>query len=232
MFIMRAMINAVFFDLDETLVDAEQAHAKATIQAFAYFGYDYLDIRKKSPDHISRGMRVKDNLKARRDGAGISEVEIPIEKLIEVREKFFLELVKKEAFLLKGAQEILRLMKDKNIQVAIVSSGTKDYLSLILDIFRFKNLIDFVVSGDDVQEGKPNPECYLKAYEVARLLIPTLETKECLVFEDTKAGITAGKKAGMRVVFIPTPGSVMPTTFFPDYQINSLLEFDKSILAE
>jgi HAD superfamily hydrolase (TIGR01509 family) len=225
------MIRAVFFDLDETLIDAETAHKKATSQAFAYFGYDYAEVRKKSSRYTSMGKRVYDNLKIRRDAAGISEIEIPMEKLREVREKYFLEHVKNDTILLEGVHEILNTIREKNILAAIVSSGTKVYINLILDMFHLQSYVNFIISGDDVQEGKPNPECYLVAYKQAFQILPNLQTKECLVFEDTEAGVTAGKKAGMKVVLIPTSYSIMPTTILPDYEINSLLMFDKTILS-
>lgn len=103
------MIRAAFFDLDETLINAEYAHKIATEKAFATFGYDYSEIRKKSPGYTSMGKRVYDNLKARRDGAGISEVDIPMDKLQEVREKLFLPLMKEEIVLLEGARKLWKL---------------------------------------------------------------------------------------------------------------------------
>lgn len=224
------MIKAAFFDLDETLINAEHAHKKATERAFASFGYDYSEVRKKSPNHISMGKRVYDNLKARRDGAGITEEQIPMDKLQEIREGFFLSLMKDEVVLLDGVHEILEIMQQKNIITAIVSSGTKKYVELVLDIFNLRNNIHFIITGDDVERGKPEPECYLKAYEKAHNELQNLHNLECIVFEDTESGITAGKKAGMKVVYIPTSTSVPPIDYLPDYTINSLLNFNTEVL--
>lgn len=224
------MIRASFFDLDETLVNAEHAHKIATEKAFAYFGYDYVEVRKKSPTYFSVGKRVYDNLKSRRDGAGITEQEIPMDTLQTVRENYFLELMQKEAILMPGSLQTLCLMKEHNITTAIVSSGTKKYIDIFIETFHLKAYVNFEIAGDDVANGKPDPECYRKAYEKALITIPDLQTNECLVFEDTEAGVTAGKNAGMKVVLIPTPSSIMPKEIQPDYQIDSLLNFDVSIL--
>lgn len=225
------MIKAAFFDLDETLVDADYAHKIATEKAFAYFGYDYREIRKKSlENYSSMGKRVSDSLRIRRDAAGITEQEIPIKKLLTIRENYFLELIG-EIVLLKGAREIVRFMKEKNVVTAIVSSGVKTYIEAILEAFHLKEYVSFIISGEDVIMGKPNPECYFVALSKAQQIIPNLHSEECLVFEDTEAGVTAGNKAGMKVVLIPTPISIMPTNIFPDYQIKSLLAFDKTILS-
>jgi HAD superfamily hydrolase (TIGR01509 family) len=176
------------------------------------------------------GKRVSDNLKARRDGAGILESEIPFQKLLSLREGYFLEYMEKEAIILEGAGEIVKRMKSKNILSAIVSSGTNKYLYLVLKKFNLEDSIDFIVSGDDVLKGKPDPECYLTAFNKAIKIIPDLKTEECLVFEDTEAGVTAGKNAGMKVVLIPTLTSIMPTVAMPDYIIDSLLNFKDSML--
>lgn len=224
------MIKTAFFDLDETLINAEHAHRTASEKAFSYFGYDYSEVRKKSPNHTSRGKRVCDNLKARRDGAGITEEMIPIVQLQEVREWYFLSFIKDEAKLMDGAYEILDIMQQKNIITAIVSSGTKKYVELVLDIFKLRKNIHFIITGDDVEQGKPEPECYLKAYEKAHNELKDLYKHECIVFEDTESGITAGKKAGMKVVYIPTPASVPPIHYLPDYTVDSLLNFNSEVL--
>ena len=224
------MIKAAFFDLDETLINAENAHNRATEKAFSYFGYDYSEVRKKSPNHISQGKRAYDNLKARRDGAGITEEKIPIVQLQEVREGYFLSFMKDEVALLEGVHEILDIMKQKNIITAIVSSGTKKYVELVLDIFKLRKNIHFIITGDDVEQGKPEAECYLKAYEKVHNELKDLYKHECIVFEDTESGITAGKKAGMKVVYIPTSTSVPPTHYLPDYTIDSLLNFNSEVL--
>lgn len=59
---------------------------------------------------------------------------------------------------------------------------------------------DEVVSADDVKEGKPSPEIFLKA---AQLL--GVEAARCLALDDAPAGVIAAERAGMRVVTIPAP---------------------------
>lgn len=100
-----------------------------------------------------------------------------------------------------------------------------------MEMFRLKTYIGFKITGDDVVKGKPDPECYRKAHVHASEEIPGLQASECLVFEDTESGVIAGKNAGMKVVLIPTPCSVMPKETQPDYQINSLLDFTDEILG-
>lgn len=216
------MIKAVFFDLDLTLIDAEQAHKTATEKAFAHFGYDYAKVKTYSPNHISLGKRVEDNLRVRYNAAQITEEQLPFEQLLEMRQTYFLAAVMQGAVLMRGAEYALEETKKRGCISAIVSSGSKKYLDIVIHKFNFKRWLDFVVTGDDVQSGKPNPECYIQALKCAHKQRPDLGPHECLVIEDTEAGITAGKDAHMKVVFVPTPAAIFPTDPLPDFTLSSL----------
>lgn len=226
------MIKATFFDLDLTLVDAEHAHGYATERAFAHFGYNYRDIKKMTQNHRSIGRRVEDNLRIRRDGAGITEKELPLAILIKERQRLFLELVKNEIIMRPGAEHALQTARNNNCKVAVVSSGEYEYVHLALNTFHLDQFVDFVVCGNDVSKGKPDPECYVTALKKARELNSTITPYECLVFEDTEAGVTSGKRAGMKVVYIPTPKSVSPLRDYPaDHTLKSLDELDDSLFS-
>ena len=225
------MIKAVFFDLDGTLIDAEKAHVQATSLAFAHFGYDYEKIRTKTPHHVSAGKRVMDNLKARKEGAGITELQLPLHKLCAVREHIFLELAQQTGVVLPGAELVMHALRKRKLILAIVSSGTAKYIERIMQQYHWSSLIDFVVTGDEVQVGKPSPECYLRAYQKALQRDDTLQHAECLVFEDTEAGVTAAKAVGMKVVLVPSSNSAPPSELLPDYTYQSLTQFDPHILT-
>lgn len=221
------MIKAVFFDLDDTLVDSLNLHLKANRLAFEKFGYNYDLIQEKTKHIDFMGRRVSDILKIKRDAFGISEKELPAKKLIETRENFFIELVKKETAVFPGAIDILKVLKDKNIITAIVSSGSKKYINLVLDKFKLKKLVDFIISGDEVEKGKPDPECYQKAYKYLNDNFGEFDKKECLIVEDTENGVIAANKSGLKILLVPSKHSVLPSNVKPDFQIKSLSEFDK-----
>ncbi len=79
--------------------------------------------------------------------------------------------------------------------VAIVSAAVRAEIDAVVDAAHLRDAITLIVAQDDVQNGKPDPECYLTA---ARLL--GLEPVELLVFEDTDVGLAAARAAGARVV--------------------------------
>src|SRR5436309_8499488 len=98
------MIKAVFFDLDETLIDAMNCHLEANAKAFAQYGIDYKEVERRTETHDFLGKRMNEILKIMRDAMTISEQEIPLQSLMRSREDFFLELVKQKAALLSGAE--------------------------------------------------------------------------------------------------------------------------------
>ena len=224
------MIKAVFFDLDETLVDSMRASRESNLAAFKEFGYDYNEIKAKTSRLSSMGKKVSEALKIRLEGAGITEEQIPLQKLLEVRKKYFFQFAKEYARLYPGVIRVLEELKKRKIIIAIVSSSTNAYIALSMDKFQLHPYIDFVISADEVEKGKPNPECYEKAYQYLLSHFGKFAKTECLVVEDTENGIIAAHSAGLKTVLVPSPYSIIPKTIQPDYQYKSLEEFDPEIL--
>lgn len=79
--------------------------------------------------------------------------------------------------------------------VAIVSAAMRSEIDVVIDGAGIGDSISLIVSQDDVTNGKPDPECYLRAAELLGI-----DPAEMLVFEDTDVGVAAAKAAGARVV--------------------------------
>jgi beta-phosphoglucomutase len=82
--------------------------------------------------------------------------------------------------------------------VAIVSGAALAEIAPVIEAAGIADLFAAVVTSDDVQHGKPHPEGYLIALERLSSLIDGLRADEVVVIEDTEAGVTAAKAAGMR----------------------------------
>ena len=96
---------------------------------------------------------------------------------------------------LEGARELVSLLSGADIPVAIVSGSSRAEIKEALVELGFESQLAFYMGAEDYPEGKPAPDGYLKA---ARRL--NVEPKDCLVFEDSEAGIASARNAGMRVV--------------------------------
>lgn len=215
------MIKAFFFDVDGILVEAIPAHRRANAFAYKYFGYDFNEVYAKSNGQNTLGMTIKEILKIYSKNAGISENQIPTEKLYKVRQKALIQEIKKDAFMMPGALNALKQCKAAGKLVAIVTSGSKKYLSTLMEMFKFGHYVDFEICEDDVSHGKPDPECYLQAYSK----LNGIPKDEVLVIEDAKLGVEAAKRAGLKVLFVPYRKNQEDAVGF-DYMIKSLEDFD------
>lgn len=219
------MIKAILFDLDDTLITSIKAHRYANIESFKAFGYDYMNLRQTTTDNQTHGLRIIDFLKLRKEGAGITEEMLPLAKLYKKRQKILMQHVEEFARLLPGAKHALQNAKENHCLVVIVTSGTQEYIKKLLTIFKLKTYIDLIVTGDDVAKGKPNPDCYLKAYSRLQSF-SKIKKDECLVVEDSVIGILAGRSAGFKVLYIPSIVSQKDKNITGDYILPSLEKFN------
>ena len=85
----------------------------------------------------------------------------------------------------------------------------------------FKSLFDVIMTSEDFERSKPDPDCYLKA--AARL---GAATDECIVFEDSFNGLRSGRAAQMKVVGLATTNSAEAIAPYSDCQITDYLTVD------
>ncbi len=101
-----------------------------------------------------------------------------------------------------GVAELLERLQAAELQLAVVSGALGTDIEWVLDRSNLRKFFSIVVSGDQIQTSKPDPEGYLLAIAHLNESFPTLDLKpsECLAIEDTPAGIQAAKRAGISVV--------------------------------
>ncbi|KAK5627412.1 hypothetical protein RRF57_003127 [Xylaria bambusicola] len=103
------------------------------------------------------------------------------------------------------------------VQLALATSSMRETFELKISVPATVAVIDRIppkhrVIGDDerVKRGKPAPDIYLLALQCINETlpegVPKITPRECLAFEDSPIGVEAGRRAGMRVVWIPHPG--------------------------
>ncbi|WP_455638052.1 HAD family hydrolase [Parabacteroides sp.] len=98
-----------------------------------------------------------------------------------------------------GSMEFLHLLKEKGVKIGLVTSSDDTKIERAFKLHPLDNIFDTVVTADRITKGKPDPMCYLLAANDLGV-----SPADCLVFEDSFAGIQAGTAAGMRVIGLST----------------------------
>lgn len=186
-------IKAVVFDLDGVLVDTDRFHYLAWKKVLQDLGEDFTAEDNEQIKGVARFRALEILLKMK--NVEMSEVEKM--RILRKKNNLYLEHVTDidDSDILPGVEEFLELLKFNGIITAIAS--TSDNTSIILELTGLKKYFDVVIDGHRVRSPKPDPEVYLETAGELKL-----SPAECAVFEDSKAGVLSGKRAGMWVVAV------------------------------
>lgn len=216
------MIKAVIFDMDGLIVDTEPIQSRAFENIIRSYGKEPIFYSNGLVHEI--GIRGDKNFQAMKKRYNIKE-EISI--LRKKRRIEYEKLLQKGINAMPGLIQLLELLKGKGIYIAIASNSPKKHIMSILDALGIDGYFDIIVSGEDVKEGKPNPECYIQAAQ-------TLEvgTQDCLVLEDAQFGVMAAKSVGMQVIAIPTENTRQQDFSKADVILSSLEDITWELMNE
>ena len=119
-----------------------------------------------------------------------------------------------------GLDELITYLLKKNMKIAVASNSAISHVFGLLNTTNFVDKLDLVICREDVTNGKPDPEGFLK---VAKQL--QVEPHNCLVIEDSKLGTLAAKNAEMHRIYIK---DLVPK----DAELESYIEFELKDLTE
>ncbi len=192
-------LKAVLFDFNGVILDDEPIHAALVDQILLQ---ENLRPQRGEYDQFCLGRSDRaclDNLLSRR-GRAVSEEYL--DKLIRQKAAAYEDWLRKSDPLpfFAGALPLLQQLRAAGLKLAIVTGALGSEVNVALE--RGKVAVDCVVSAETVCQGKPDPEPYQQALTHLQNQFPqlALQASDCLVIEDTFAGIAAAKAAGMRVM--------------------------------
>ena len=198
-------LRAVLWDMDGLLVDTEPVWTTAEQELAGRLGGVWSDQLKASIAGTRLDAAVPAILEHYGSAAGPTEVAEASGWLLARMVQLFTCV----PLVLPGVLDLLALLRSAGVPVGLVSSSYRVLVDAVLA--HGLGPFDVTLCGDEVMHGKPHPEPYLTA--AARLGVPA---SDCVVLEDSAAGVLAGEAAGCAVLAVP---SVVGVTILPKPRI-------------
>jgi HAD superfamily hydrolase (TIGR01509 family) len=211
--------RTVIFDLDGVLADSELWWNQIDAELLAKYGVNYRGQYHRNVLGMSYRLALDFYKHA-------FSLPAPTEELIRRRGEIASEFFANKIGLFPSAKEVLQELQRMNLHLAVATSSVSTSARPFLDRHHLTSFFDVIVTGDEVEHGKPAPDIYLCTAE--KLAIPP---DACLVIEDSLSGVAAAKAAKMRVAAIPDTRFVNPDEYKKqaDYVLPSLIEIPSLI---
>lgn len=185
-------LKLVIFDMDGLMFDTEPIGAKCFKMAAKEFGYTVSDEFQMG----LIGMNVHDHVLKVKEEFG---EDYPVFEVRALAKKMRMNYFYEHGLPIKsGLKELVAYLKRMGIKIAVASSSSRDLIDEYLDLAKMKNEFDFIIGGDSVVHGKPDPELFLKVLEHFNI-----DSDEALVLEDSTNGINASYRAKIPVICVP-----------------------------
>lgn len=187
------MIKSIIFDMDGVLVDNSSVHVEAFVSWCKSRNIDF------PPEKLNAlfGMGNDDIMKVVMNDPHLTEEQIAI--YANEKEQIYREIFEESIKPTPGLVDIIKEFKSMGLTIAVGSSGMRKNVDFVLEKCGIAQYFDAIADGDMITKAKPDPEVFLLA---AKMLGRSSE--ECLVFEDSFAGIEAARAAGMKVIALTT----------------------------
>ena len=191
-------IRAVLFDMDGVLIDARDWHYEALNDALRLFGHE---ISAVEHDAVYDGLPTRKKLEILSRTRGFpTRLHAFVNELKQART---LELTQERCRPQFQHQYALSRLRQEGVKLGVCSNSVRRTVEVMMDKSHLAGYLDVVLSNEDVEAPKPDPEIYRVAME--RLAVTPAE---CLIVEDNDHGLEAARASGAHVLAVASPADV------------------------
>ena len=213
------MVTAVIFDMDGVIIDSEPLHKQVVIDVLKEFGVHF---SLKDVDRFvgNTNKTLWTTLKDEYD------LDVSVSELgRRQHEKNMEEFQSCPNILISGIEDLLQSLHESHHKTAIASSSNIEFIDEVVRKYRLEAFFNETVSGQEVKNGKPAPDIFI---ETAKRL--GVAPDRCVVIEDSKNGVEAAKRAGMKVIGYLNPNSGNQDISRADTVVNSINLIDIELM--
>lgn len=186
--------RGVLLDVDGTLVDSNDAHARAWVEAFSA---NHIEARFENV----RTLVGKGADKLLPEIAGLEEDSEMGRQVSEDRSRIFCSRYLPSVHALPGARDLVQRLKDDGYRSVVASSAKDEELKGLLEVAEVADLVEATTSSDDAEHSKPCPDIVLAALERAGL-----DARQAVMIGDTPYDIEAASGAGVAIIALRSGG--------------------------
>lgn len=214
------MLEAIIFDMDGVLIDSESTHYPVLHELLAKYGYVY------TQEHFLTycGVPETDMWPQLLRTAGLNVSPEAMHQEHWRRYRRYLEIHGLPHF--PGTAQLLSALRQSGYRLAVASASPARTIAEYMEQLGYAPYFDCMISAQHCAHGKPEPDVFLLAAEQLGI-----SPENCLVVEDSKNGMLAAQRAGMKWVgfcgaALPTDMSLAPFTF-SDYRAVTPKDFER-----
>ena len=185
-------IKGAIFDMDGVVVDNHKYHFKAWMEFSQKYQFELND----------QIYREKFNGKTNTDLFKMifkNPTESEMQKYADEKEGLYKELYFQDMKPHTGLLDFLQYLQKQRIKIALGTSAPPTNVDFVLDNLKLRQFFEVIVDGTQVEKGKPDPQ----VYQLCAMRLG-LRPEDCVVYEDSLAGLESGKRAGCMIVAVAT----------------------------
>lgn len=182
-------MRGIIFDMDGVIIDSEPIHVDIEKELLERLGgemneKEHANFIGTTDAHMWSILKEKYNLKP------------SVKEIIDMKREMFLNSIDRIQ-LIDGVLDFIKSLHKMGYRLGLASSNNRRSVMAIVEKFQLGKYMDVIMSGEDVKNGKPNPEIFLNTAKKMGL-----KPSSCIVIEDAENGVKAANAAGMKCIAI------------------------------